>query len=267
MNLCDYHTHTPLCMHAEGTAEEYVDAAIAAGLMEYGIADHAPVQPEPFDDWRMLTSQLTDYYDWIMRAREHAADRIQVRSGLECDWLVGCEDWINQLRGCSSWDYMIGSVHYLADKWDFDNPVWLGRWAEVDVEAVWSQYWKTYEEMVRSDLFEIFGHADLIKKFGYRPKGDLRRFYEPVIEAISESRGVLEVNTAGWHKPCKEQYPSLQFLDLCAEAGVDIVVSSDAHAPAEVGRNFDEARTRILAAGFTHTIAFYGGQKYPVPLR
>ncbi|MCB1134396.1 MAG: PHP domain-containing protein, partial [Verrucomicrobiae bacterium] len=49
----DYHTHTPLCLHAEGTPEEYVDAALAAGVTEYGISDHAPQTPEPFDDWRM----------------------------------------------------------------------------------------------------------------------------------------------------------------------------------------------------------------------
>ena len=33
----DYHTHTPLCHHAEGSPSEYVEAAIAAGLEEYGI--------------------------------------------------------------------------------------------------------------------------------------------------------------------------------------------------------------------------------------
>ncbi|MDB6077710.1 MAG: histidinol phosphate phosphatase HisJ family, partial [Akkermansiaceae bacterium] len=38
----DYHTHTPLCLHAEGEPEEYAAAANAAGLVEYGISDHAP---------------------------------------------------------------------------------------------------------------------------------------------------------------------------------------------------------------------------------
>lgn len=34
---CDYHTHTPLCLHASGTPQEYVQAAVRAGLREYGI--------------------------------------------------------------------------------------------------------------------------------------------------------------------------------------------------------------------------------------
>ena len=31
---CDYHTHTPLCLHASGTPQEYVQAAVRAGLRE-----------------------------------------------------------------------------------------------------------------------------------------------------------------------------------------------------------------------------------------
>ena len=64
----DYHTHTPLCHHAEGTPQEYVEAAIAAGLSEYGISDHAPQTPEPFDDWRMAMADLPRYLDWIAEA-------------------------------------------------------------------------------------------------------------------------------------------------------------------------------------------------------
>jgi histidinol-phosphatase (PHP family) len=81
-----YHTHTPLCRHATGSPEEYVDAAIAAGITEYGISDHAPQVPEPFDDWRMAEADWPRYMEWIGRAEVYAAGRIPVRCGLECDW-------------------------------------------------------------------------------------------------------------------------------------------------------------------------------------
>ncbi len=111
-----------------GEPESFVDAALAAGLTEYGISDHAPQVPEPFDDWRMAEAELPEYFLWIERARAHAAGRIPIRAGLECDWLEGCEPWIAELAARHEWDYLIGSVHYLGD-WDFDNPKWLGRWA------------------------------------------------------------------------------------------------------------------------------------------
>lgn len=261
----DYHTHTPLCLHATGTPEEFVDAALLAGISEYGISDHAPVGHDFFDDWRMLYEALPQYYDWIARARAHAAGRLTIRSGLECDWLPGCESWIEHLRGVQPWDYLIGSVHYLGT-WDFDNPKWLGRWTESDVDEVWHLYWKEYAAMAESQLLDILGHPDLVKKFCHRPGGDLCRFYEPVIEAIAVSGCAIELNTAGWHKPCAEPYPSADFLDLARAAGIPLVISSDAHAPREIGRDFDKAIALAKAAGYTETTLFDQGRRRAEPL-
>lgn len=256
----DYHTHTPLCRHAEGEPEAFVDAAIAAGLTEYGISDHAPAIPEPFDDWRMFERELPEYHHWINRAKARAAGRLPIRAGLECDWLPGCEPWIAKLAEDFEWDYLIGSVHYLGD-WDFDNPKWLGRWSDEDVDAVWSHYWKTYTAMAEAGIFDIMGHPDLVKKFSFVPEGDLDRFYEPAIDAIASSGSVIELNTAGWHKPCAEAYPTPRFLELACSAGIGLVISSDAHAPGEVARDFAKAIDLAKAAGFRETVLFEGRQR------
>lgn len=264
----DYHTHTPLCMHAEGQPEEYIDAALAAGLLAYGISDHAPALPEPFDDWRMRLDQLPDYLDWIERARAYAAGRIPVLAGLECDWLPDCHDHIQTLRNYHDWDYLIGSVHYLHDpeKWDFDNPAWLGKWAEIDVTHAWDTYWKSYTEMADSALFDIMGHPDLIKKFSHVPAGDLSRYYEPTIDAIATSGAIIELNTAGWHKPCAEQYPHLEFLELARDAGIDLIISSDAHKPNEVARDHARAREIARQAGYDQTVLLGKGTRDYAPL-
>lgn len=261
----DYHTHTPLCRHATGTPEEFVAAALAAGLDELGISDHAPAANEPFDDWRMLKADLPAYHDWIARARAAAPPQLAVRAGLECDWLPGCEPWIESLRASAPWDYLIGAVHYLGD-WDFDNPKWLGRWSTTDVEQVWSHYWQTYATMAGSGLFDILAHPDLVKKFSHRPGGDLRRFYEPAIEAAAAAGVAIELNTAGWHKPCAEAYPAPSFLAMACQAGIPLVISSDAHAPGEVARDFTAAATLARAAGYTHTATFHHGRRAAEPL-
>ena len=261
----DYHTHTPLCRHATGTPEAYVDAAVAAGLCEFGISDHAPQTPEPFDDWRMEVAELPRYLDWIARARAHAGDRIPVRAGMECDWLTGNHAWIENLAARHDWDYLIGSVHYL-DGWDFDNPKWLGRWADADLECLWEHYWRAYAGMASTGLFDILAHPDLIKKFAYRPAGDLARYYEPAVEAIAASGAAIEINTAGWHKPCAEAYPAPEFLQLAASAGVPVVLSSDAHDPAEVARDFPRALDLARAAGFAGTAMFSGRVRGIEPL-
>lgn len=261
----DYHTHTPLCRHAAGEPEAFVDAALAAGLSEYGISDHAPALPEPFDDWRMHEAELPAYFEWIDRARRRAGGRLPVRAGLECDWFEDCHEWIGTLAARYPWDYLIGSVHYLGD-WDFDNPKWLGRWASSDVETVWSHYWETYARMASSRLFDILAHPDLVKKFAHRPGGDLDRYYVPAIEAIAAAGCAIELNTAGWHKPCAEAYPAPRFLSLAHEAGIPLVISSDAHAPEEVARDFPRAIALARASGFTETQCFDARRRRPEAL-
>jgi histidinol-phosphatase (PHP family) len=257
----DYHTHTPLCLHAEGAPEAYIDRAIELGLAEYGISDHAPQHPEPFDDWRMQEKDLPDYFEWIARARHHAGDKITVRAGLECDWVCNNQAWNEELATRYDWDYLIGSIHYLGgtgEEWDFDHTKWLGRWAELDIEHAWKTYWKEYARMAKSGLFDFLGHPDLIKKFGYFPKGDLRRFYEPVIEVVAEAGVAIELNMAGLYKPCEEAYPSMDFLQLAASAGIPITLSSDAHAPSEVGRNFEQGIAMLREVGYNSSCLFDG---------
>jgi len=263
--FADHHSHTPLCHHATGTPEAYVDAAVAAGLAAFGISDHAPQEPEPFDDWRMSVADLPRYFEWIARARDHAAGRLPLLAGMECDWLPGNRAWIEQLAERYDWDYLIGSIHYL-DQWDFDNPKWLGRWATTDLDDLWTRYWQAYAEMAGSGLFDILGHADLVKKFAHRPSGDLARYYEPAVEAIAAGGAAIEINTAGWHKPCAEAYPAPEFLKLAAAAGVPLVISSDAHAPDEVARDFARAAALAREAGFAETVWFSGRERRSLPL-
>lgn len=258
-SLADYHVHTPLCRHAVGEPIEYVRAAQTRGLAEIGFSDHAPMDgPEPFDDWRMLRSELARYVEMILDARAQAAP-FPVRLGLECDFIAGREGWIEQLAGLAPWDYLIGSVHYLAPGWDVDNPRHLSRFEASPgaVEEIWVLYWKEFNRCARSGLFDLLAHPDLVKKFGHRPAGDLRRFYEPAIEAIVAGGAAIELSTAGLRKPVGELYPAPDFLALAQAAKIPLVISSDAHAPGEVGADFERA-ARALAG---HGVVRFAGRK------
>ena len=239
--LADYHTHTPLCRHAEGEPIEYARRAAELGLAEIGFSDHSPMPEDGFDDWRMLRSEFPDYLAKVELARESVPE-IPVRLGLEVDFFENGLDWIGELSGMAKFDYLIGSVHYIAPGWDIDNPKWIGRWSgEAEVEEIWDCYWRIYASCARSGLFDFVAHPDLPKKFGHRPGGDLRRYYEPAIEAALASDTAIEINTAGWRKDCAEQYPARGFLELMHEAGVPLAINSDAHAPGEVGADFARA--------------------------
>jgi histidinol-phosphatase (PHP family) len=262
-SLADYHTHTPLCRHAEGWPIELARVAVERGLGELGFADHNPM-PEQFDDWRMLISELPRYIESVEEARA-AFPRLNIKIGLECDFIDGHEPWIEQLAGMHDWDYLIGSVHYLPDGWEVDHPKYISRHKD-SAAAIWESYWKTYERCIRSRLFDFVAHPDLPKKFGIRPEGDLRRYYEPCVAALAETGTPFEINTAGWRKECAEQYPALDFIALAHSSGVPLVISSDAHAPGDVAAGFSEAAALAKSYGYTTTLRFTRRTKSAVPL-
>ncbi len=259
----DYHLHTPLCRHATGSPREYAARALELGLPEIGFSDHSPM-PQLFDDWRMLDEDLTDYFRLVDEARSaHPAQPI--RLGIEVAWLEGGEAWIEYLSTRAPWDYLIGSVHYLGG-WNFDNPAETARFSSYGVEEAWDRYWQQFGKAARSGLFDIMGHPDLVKKFRHRPDGDLRRYYEPAVQACAEAGVAIEINTAGLFKPVAEMYPAPDFLRLAADAGIPLTINSDAHAPEETGRAFPEALTLAAACGFTELARFENRRRRLVPL-
>lgn len=246
--------HTPLCAHATGWPVEFAARAVELGLGELGFADHNPMA-EPFDDWRMKIEELPRYIEAVEEARAQFP-RLTIRLGLECDYLPGGEGWIEKLAGMAEWDFLIGSVHYLPEGWEVDHPKYIGRFSEGEVERIWASYWGQYERCIRSGLFDFVAHPDLPKKFGFRPEGDLRRFYEPAIAALVETGTAFEINTAGLRKDCKELYPATGFLRLARKAGVPLLINSDAHAPEELGAGFPAAIAAAKEAGYTHTARY-----------
>ena len=81
------------------------------------------------------------------------------------------------------------------------------------------------------------------------------------MEAFADSGVAVELSTAGWRKPVGEQYPSVAFLEMLADAGCPIALSSDAHvadqsdsstsapsSPARAGRRARDRRLRPAAA-------------------
>lgn len=237
----DYHTHTPLCQHAQGKPGTFAARAIELGLHTYGISDHCPMPPkqEPFDDWRMYASDLPAYREWIEQVRI-AAPGLEVLAGLECDWLPGIDPWIRSLEKEYNWDYLIGSVHYLSSLGSVDDSVFSHRCLSDSVEKDWQLYWQAVIDMVKSELFDIVGHIDLVKIWGHVPDGDLMRFYEPALNVLEDSGMAVEINTAGWHKHCAEQYPAAPLLQELLHRHIPIVIDSDAHAPEHLSRDWEK---------------------------
>ena len=94
-------------------------------------------------------------------------------------------------------------------------------------------------------------HFDLPKKFGHRMPADVTDAEDAAVAAARDAGVAIEVSSAGLRKAVGEEYPAPPLLRKLVGAGVPIVFSSDAHAPAEVawGREKIEAAAHAAGAG------------------
>jgi histidinol-phosphatase (PHP family) len=262
----DYHMHTPLCRHATGEPVDYARRAVELGLTEIGFSDHSPMPQDGFDDWRMFDRQLDEYVAKVRLAQKEFP-QLTIRLALEVDYLPGHENWIRQLAKRHPWDYLIGSVHYVSDSWDIDNPAKLSEWKTRDAFEVWKIYFERLTLAAKSSLFDIIGHADLPKKFGIRPSvPECRPLYKKFVIAAAVAGCAIELNTAGLRKDCREIYPCAELLTLAFKKNVPITFGSDAHAPAEVGMNFAEAVELARSVGYQETCRFTRRQHEFIPI-
>ncbi|NCZ96495.1 histidinol phosphate phosphatase, partial [bacterium] len=172
------------------------------------------------------------------------------------DFIPGRESWIRELSRKADFDYLIGAVHYITPDWDVDNPLKLDRWKQQPVEEVWTRYFKAITQAAQSGLFDFLAHPDLVKKFGHIPKGDLLPYYREALDAIEASKMAIEVSTAGLRKEVAEIYPAAQFLQQAFRRNIPILISSDSHAPREVGHEFQKALDLVKETGYRELTAF-----------
>jgi histidinol-phosphatase (PHP family) len=272
--LTDYHVHlrpddtdaSAERYFTEENVDRYLSAARQAGIDELGASEHVyrfrqalEVSRHPL--WVEQAVDDLDAYCAFVRSTP-------LRLGVEADFVAGAEERIAELLEGRDFDYVVGSVHLVGDRfvdyaaWD----VWDG---EPDADRVWERYFGLLAGAARSGLFDILAHPDLVKMWGPErpwPERDPRFHFEPAVEAIAEAGVAVEVSTAGLRKPIGELYPSRDMLEMCAEAGTAFALSSDAHAPAQVGYEYGRAVEMLREVGVDEICVFEGRRRRLEPL-
>jgi histidinol-phosphatase (PHP family) len=263
--LTDYHVHlrpderehTPERAFTPANAERYRETAGERGIDELGVAEHIyrfsaalDIWEHPF--WRPYATDDLDQYCGFVR------EETDLKLGIEMDFVPGREDRIATVLDRCEWDYVVGSIHFLRDH-SIDTEEYSIWGSGESPERIWRRYFETVAESARAGLFDIISHPDLVKVWGRSapwPEGDLRRYYEPAVEAFAESGVAVELSTAGWRKPVGEQYPSVPFLEMVIDAGCPIALSSDAHTPDQLGFEYERAVELLDGLGVRELAVF-----------
>jgi histidinol-phosphatase (PHP family) len=246
----DYHTHSSFS-DGRSLMEEYIAPAIEAGLSELGFSDHLTFFKE-FDDSNMCLEDVPPYLSYIETLRKNTK-HIKIKTGLEVDFFAGKEEEIRGFLSSLPLDYVIGSVHSLGEK-SVDNGAEFYEGKNID--RLFEIYLDSVCVAASSGLFDIIGHCDLIRIYGYKTSSNPEHLYRKLAKTMKQHDVAFEVNTNGRNRPLADFYPDRKFLHVFREENVAVCVNSDAHMPSRVGQYFDEAYELLRYAGFSEMAVF-----------
>ncbi len=257
--LQNYHIHTTLCGHAEGALEDYIIAAIQAGLDEIGISDHSPlfINPQfslPIRELCMKPEELQSYVDMVHRMQDLYSGKISIKLGIEADYTPENMSFFDHAAHID-FDYIIGSIHFI-DGWGFDQAPYAQRFDSINLYEFYRKYVQSLEEMAVSGLFDIIGHLDIPKRFGQQPD-DTVAVYRSALDAIAKNGCAVEINTSGiYTSRYHEQYPGEQLIIEIVQRGIPWVTGTDAHTPDHIARGLDEVRQILKRNGVTELAVY-----------
>jgi histidinol-phosphatase (PHP family) len=242
--------------------EQFLDVGRSRGVTGLGIVEHAYRFTEAAGllpgEWarqrcRYPLAGYTAFLDAIRGSYPMAA-------GLEMDFVPANEEGIRAFLGRYSWDFVLGSIHFL-DDFGLDVSEMQGHYFQRTPEEIWTQYYDYSMRAAASGLFQAITHPDLPKIYGFEkpPEEFLIPLYQRFVEVLADTGVALEINTAGLRRPVKEIYPHPTLLSLAAQSHVAVSFASDAHEPENVGLYFVEAQQLAHEAGFRE-ISFFGPQ-------
>jgi histidinol-phosphatase (PHP family) len=232
--------------------EEYVVKAQENGIGEIGFSDHMLIHESKCYP-RMTPESIPAYVENFRRVKEKS--QLPVKLGVEMDFIPGNAEKVREFVSKFPFDYVIGSVHFIGD-WEIDNPDQAQEYLKRGIMQVYEEYFTLVKQLCASRVFNILAHPDLVKIFGYKPTCDFSYILSDVADTMAKADVCAEINMRGLARPCKEVYPSEQFLRILHAHGVHITFGSDAHEPDELGKGLNEGLRLAKKVGYTDACVF-----------
>lgn len=269
--LTDYHVH----MIETGDfsinyLKKYLEQAKKIGIEELGISEHAYMFNETADiisnPW-INNRRVLYFKDYLSLFEQVKENGLPVKMGIEMDYTPGKEKEMEAFINSYPFDYVIGSIHWIGE-WGIDLADFKEEYEKRDIFETYEKYFDQVVTLAESNLFDFVGHIDLIKIFKYKPNNQkfVEAQYDRAVLALAKNGTSIEISTAGIRKPVGEIYPDPIFLKKCFDAGVTIVLSSDAHQPEHVGYAYDQSIQLAKSVGYKEIQVLTQRKKQSFPL-
>ncbi len=241
----DRHVHTYLCRHAEGTMEEYVLAAMEAGLEGIVFLEHLERGVRSLEPTWLDDRDFAAYWQEGERLKEVYGEWLNIGLGVEVGYNPERVGELRDFLGRYPWDRVGISYHFLEVAGRHHNLVSRKRenleaLGSLGVKRVLDRYFHGLLAAVEALPGTTLCHLDAALR--HHPEVAFDDDHQQLIDTLLATlvaRGMtLEVNTSGF--PLRgASFPDLAILRRAADLGLRLEAGSDAHRPVDVGRFFD----------------------------
>lgn len=251
------HTHTTYC-DGKNTAREIIQRAIELGWESIGFSGHAYT---PCDTAYCMSGEGTlAYQKEIQLLQEEYRDRIQIYLGIEQDLFSDPPTF--------SYDYIIGSTHYLqcgddsyaaVDASPKETAAAVKRFFGGDFYRFAQAYYRQISRVAAVTHCDIVGHFDLITKFnegGRMFDESDPRYRSAALEALEQvvqTCPLFEINTGAMLRAGRSvPYPSAFLLRHLHHLKGQIILTSDCHQVEGLDWGFSQAAALAKDCGFRY---------------
>lgn len=253
----DVHVHSIFSTDSEAPMEKQADRAIELGIPVLCFTDHIdydyPVKDLTFD------FDIDEYMNKVDDLKKQYAGRLEIYAGVELGLQEHLAKRYHDLLKNYPFDFAIGSQHLVDNMDPYYPETFEGR---SDGEVFRHYFEDTLRDVRAFHEFDSMGHLDYVVRYGrYKAKEYSYRTYSDVIDEILKLlvkyNIAIELNTCGLRKRLGFPNPHPDILKRYRELGGTLVtIGSDAHHPAHLGYQFEEAREILKHCGFSH-YAYY----------
>ena len=235
MRKTNFHTHTKRCMHACGSDEDYVLAAIKSGYDVLGFSDHTPWNYETdfVAHMRMRLDQAQAYFDSIASLKEKYKDQIEIKIGFECEYFPKYMDWLLDFLIEHQVDYILFGHHYYRtdENRNSGDRIYFG--GIRDLESL-HLYVQDAISAMKTGMYSYFCHPELFMRGIKEVSDQVEEAFYTLCKCAKECNMPLEYNLAGaaYNEAMhQEAYPHHAFWEVAAKVGNTAIIGTDAHDP------------------------------------
>ncbi len=253
------------CQHAGDRLEAVLQAYADQGFAWVGITEHMPPAGDRFRypdevaaglDAAALRERFARYIVTGRRLQAAFADRLTVFIGMETETYSGAAAFVRELVAAFAPDYLVGSVHHVADlNFDFSPAAYaLAARAVGGLDALYIRYFDLQLEMIEALKPAVVGHFDLVRIYDpdYRARIErpaIRARIRRNLACIRDLGLILDFNVRALAKGAHEPYIAAPILQAAHAMGIAIVPGDDSHGVDTVGRHIPRGIRLLQALG------------------